>query len=276
MNTVEEILEKKNIEYRQSGRDLLIRCINPEHDDRHPSLRVDKTTGVFNCFSCGFKGNLFQHFEEKPNWLQIRRQKLSDTISAKLIETAGIKLPEGRIPFTKDWRNISKETFIRFEAFEHNDYPGRVIFPIRDISGKPVALCGRHTGMGTPKYMFYPNEAKIPLFPVVKPIQGSIILVEGIFDMLNLHDKGLPNAVAAFGVNKVTKERLNILKIQGVTNIDIFMDNDTAGQEGAEKLIKLLDTNEMSHRNITITGVKDPGELTASKVIKLKEKLYSG
>ena len=94
-------------------------------------------------------------------------------------------------------------------------------------------------------------------------------------DMMNLHDKGLTNAVCAFGVNKVNEEKINILKIQGVSAIDIFFDNDDAGQIAAEKLKELLERHELPSRNITMNGVKDPGELTASKVIKIKETLYN-
>ena len=68
------------------------------------------------------------------------------------------------------------------------------------------------------------------MFPIVKPLQGRIILVEGIFDVINLHDKGLTNAVCCFGVNNVTEEKLQVLTVSGVEGIDIFLDNDEAGQ----------------------------------------------
>lgn len=276
--TVDELLNNQGIEYRPGGKDFVIRCLNPDHEDRNPSLRVDKTTGIFNCLSCGFSGNIFDHFGEKANWLQIRRQKVSKLITEKLQEATGYNIPDNAVPFVQEWRGISADTFKHFEAFQHNnsEYIGRVVFPIRNISNKIVAFCGRHQGDVKPKYLFYPPNSKIPLFPaVVKPIQGKVILVEGIFDMLNLYDKGLTNVIAAFGVNTVTQDKINILKIQGITGIDIFFDNDEAGQKGAAALIKLLDANDMSHRNITFPETKDPGELTASKVIKLKEKLYN-
>lgn len=277
--TTEEILKSKNISFIPSGRDYLVRCLNPEHEDRNPSMRVDKTTGTFNCFSCGFSGNIFNHFGEKANWLQIRRDKLKSLISDKLTETTGLQIPRAAVPFERDWRGISAETFKSFGAFEHTtpEFLGRVVFPVKNITGKISAFIGRHTGDAVPKYRVSPEKAKMPLFPAnVKPINGRIILVEGIFDMLNLHDKGLTNAVCAFGVNQVDKEKVNILKIQGVTGIDIFFDNDEAGQKAAISLQEFLETNELIVRNITFKSVKDPGDLTASKVFKLKEKLYNG
>lgn len=273
---IDEILTSHGIDFRPSGKDYLIRCLSPDHEDRNPSLRVDKTTGIFNCLSCGYSGNIFAHFGEKPDWLQLKRQRLKDAISNKLAETSGLSIPDNAVPFTHDWRGISGETFKKFEAFQHNnpEFIGRVVFPIRGITNKILAFCGRHQGQVDPKYLFHPSGANLPFFPIVKPIQGRIILVEGIMDMLNLHDKGLTNAVCAFGVNKLTVEKINILKIQGVSGIDIFFDNDDAGQNGAEKHKKLLEDNDLVSHNVTYGTIKDPGELTALQVLKLKERLY--
>lgn len=275
---IEELLKSKSIEFRPSGKDYVIRCLNPDHEDRNPSLRIDKTTGIFNCLSCGYSGNLFDFFGQKPNWLQIRRNNLKNIIEEKLVETAGLTIPENAVPFDTDWRGISAATFKKFGAFQHNnsEFIGRVVIPVRNITGKIVAFCGRHQGNVDPKYLFHPGGAKLPLFPVVKPLHGRIILVEGIFDMMNLHDKGLDNAVCAFGVNKMTEEKINILKIQGVSGIDIFFDNDEAGQNAVVKLQEKLNEHEIASTKVTYSNVKDPGELTALQVIKIKEKLYGG
>ena len=135
---VEELLQSQSIEFRPSGKDYLIRCLNPDHEDRNPSLRVDKTTGIMNCLSCGFSGNIFYQFGEKPNWLQVRRQKLKELINEKLAETSGYNIPYNAVPFEQEWRGISADTFRKFEAFQHNnsEYIGRVVFPIRIVTGK--------------------------------------------------------------------------------------------------------------------------------------------
>ena len=73
---VEQLLAKEDIYFMPKGRDYLVSCLNPEHADRNPSMRIDQITGIFQCFSCEFKGNLFDHFGEQANALQIRAGKL--------------------------------------------------------------------------------------------------------------------------------------------------------------------------------------------------------
>lgn len=274
---VQQLLEQKKIAFVPSGHDFKVCCLNPEHDDSDPSMRIDRLTGIFNCFVCGFKGNIFNFFEEKANYLQIRKELFKRKLHEKLAENVGLELPVNRIPFERDWRGISAQTYKEFEAFEHSDkhFIGRVVFPIRSVSGKILGFNARATSPEqTPKYLIHPANSKFPFFPArVKPIQGKVILVEGITDMLNLYDKGLTNVVCSFGTQKVTKEKLQLLKIQGASGIDVFFDSDEAGQTAAAKIIELIESLEMTTRNISMKN-GDPGELTAQKVIKLKETLY--
>ena len=62
MDYVADLLKEKGVYYMPSGHDLLIRCLNPDHDDSNPSMRVHKDTGIYHCFSCGCKGNIFKYF----------------------------------------------------------------------------------------------------------------------------------------------------------------------------------------------------------------------
>ena len=71
--TVEELLVEEKIPFKMSPADFVVSCLNPEHDDSNPSMRIDKITGVFNCFSCGYKGNIFKLFDKPSNYLDIKR-----------------------------------------------------------------------------------------------------------------------------------------------------------------------------------------------------------
>lgn len=272
---VEDLLVDKKIPYYAQGKDFLVRCLNPEHDDSNPSMRIDQITGIFNCFSCGFKGNLFYHYGEKANQLQLRRENLKKKIRQKMAEGAGLPMPSGYMRYSGNWREIKPETYEKFDAFTHHDkdHIGRIVFPIKDIGGRIVAFNGRHMSGGIPKYMITPRGAKMPLFPVVKPLKNTVMLVEGIYDAINLHDKGLTNAVCCFGTNNINEEKLGLLTLQGVTNIDIFFDGDEAGQKAAEKVKDMCEKVDLISRNVYLKDT-DPGALVESQVEKLKRRLY--
>ena len=199
---VEELLNKQKLDFKISGDDLVVSCLNPEHDDAHPSMRIDRIQGIFNCFSCGFKGNVFTYFDEKDfNPISIKREKLKKKLSKTRSESIGLKMPNNFTPYTGNWRGIKPETYRQFNAFTHVDYTDSVVFPIYNIQGKISNFCARDMiGNQKSKYLFYPKGKNVGLYPAVpEKINGSILLVEGIFDMLNLWDKGLKNSVCCFG-----------------------------------------------------------------------------
>ena len=222
--TVEELLIEQKIPYKQSPRDFVVRCLNPEHDDNNPSMRIDRVTGVFNCFSCGFKGSVFKFYDAPSNPLDIKREKFRRKLQEKRSDSIGLQYPSDAMMYVGSHRNISEETFKHFECFlsGHSHFEGRYCFPIRDIRGKIVAFNNRaQSPTQIPKYLFEPPGAVLPLYPSrVSPIKGRVILVEGIYDAINLYDKGLRNAVCCFGTRNINEEKLTLLKMQGVTQVD--------------------------------------------------------
>jgi len=92
-----ELLQERNIPFTVKGQDAIISCLNPEHDDTNPSLRVDKVTGIMHCFSCGFKGNLFTHFGAPESPLEVKIHRIKDKIAKARSQTVGIQLPEDRM-----------------------------------------------------------------------------------------------------------------------------------------------------------------------------------
>jgi DNA primase len=274
---VEDLLNSKNIAFIPKGKDFVVKCLNPEHDDRNPSMHIDQVTGIFNCFSCEYKGNLFTHFGQKASKTSIRKQLLKKKIEEKRAESIGLQMPNNYVPYIGNWRNIKPETYKKFGTFTHADNPfvGRIVFPIIDRTERIVAFQGRATGDQQPKYMNSPAGAKLPLFPVVQPIKGCILLTEGIFDVLNLHDKGLTNVMCCFGVKNVTEEKLEVLSVSGVDQVDIFLDNDEAGQKGSEKIKELCEKVGLASRNIAFGDKNlDAGALVQTQVDKLRTRLY--
>ena len=280
---VEDLLISKNIIYTSSGADYVIRCLNPEHEDNNPSMRIDKLTGVFNCLSCGYSGDIFKYFNETKNIVDIRIAKLKEKISK--INVKPLSMPLGYELYNKEYRGISTNTLNEFQAFTHtdSDFSDRIVFPITNVIGDIVVFQARRIySDAPPKYKNIPPNRQLPLYPSTPEIyKGSIILVEGLFDMLNLYDKGLTNVVAAMGLSSPSKrdegakvlEKFGTLKLQGVNTIYILFDGDKAGQAGAKKLEAVL-KNEYIVDRIELEEDLDPGDMTLDQVNELKSLIY--
>lgn len=279
MNPVEDLLKQKNIVYRVQGADFLVKCLNPEHQDSNPSMRIDNTTGIFNCFSCGYKGNIFKHFGLLTNNVSIRVAKLKKKLQSIVESMDGVPLPDGYTPISTSFRGISSKTLKKFEAFTTDSIEllqDRIIFPIKDATGKNVVFVGRHMlSNANPRYINYPTGVTIPTYPIKLP-KGtkSIVLVEGIFDMLNCYDKGLENVVCTFGTTTLkgdVSKKLLYYKVQGITNIYIMYDGDEAGRSAAKELKPLIEEQGFIVETIGLEDGMDPGDLTQEYVDSIKE-----
>lgn len=281
-DAVLDLLQKNQLFVKVSGQDYLIKCLNPEHPDTNPSLRVDKLTGAFHCFSCGFKGNIFKYFGVFTNLTPQKLLKLKQKLQELKSFNRGLELPAGATPWTRRFRDVSAQTLKHFEAFYTNlekTLEDRICFPIKDITGKTVVFVARHTmSNGNPRYLNYPRGITMPLFPAAAPTSTkSIVLVEGLFDFLNLWDKGLHNAVCCFGTNtlqKDTKQKLLPFKAQGITHIYMMFDGDDAGQRAQQDLKPVLEQEDFVVELIKLPDGLDPGELDQETVTSINEYIY--
>lgn len=274
-----DLLNKNNVAFKISGRDYVAKCFNPEHDDSNPSFRIDRLTGVAHCFSCGFKTNIFKYFGVFTNPVPIKIAKLKQKIRELSKSTAGLDMPVGAVPYTKPYRGLSPKTLKHFQAFYTNQVEmlqDRIVFPIWDITQKIQVFVARHIlSSGNPRYVNYPGGVQIPLFPPqITAKTTSIVLVEGIFDMLNLYDKGLDIAVCCFGTNTIQNDIKNKLfpyKVQGITKIYIMFDADEAGQRATKELKPLIEEQGFLVETITLPEGMDPGELDQESVTQIRE-----
>ena len=116
-----------------------------------------------------------------------------------------------------------------------------------------------------PKYYRRPAKAVVSdcLFPLDKIKNTNyVILVEGIFDAINMWKLGYHNTLCIFGTTNFSRKKLDILDNMGVTRVDVMMDSDPPGQRAAEKIAELLDGRNIYARIIKLPPGIDPGELT--------------
>lgn len=272
-----ELLQKNSLPFTVSGRDYLIKCLNPDHEDTNPSFRIDRISGAAHCFSCGFKTNIFKYFGVFTNPVPLRIANLKKKLQ-ELKTNQYIEIPVGHTPWTKPFRGISAQTLKHFEAFYTNQVEklqDRIVFPIRDVTNDIKVFVARHTlSNGNPRYINYPSGVQLPLFPsYLEERSKSIVLVEGVFDMLNLYEKGLKNAICCFGTNTLqntAKQKMLPFKAQGVTNVYILFDGDEAGEKAAKQLKPILE-EEFIVEIIKLPDGVDPGELDQLDVTSIKE-----
>lgn len=273
-----ELIQKQGLQYQISGRDYVIKCLNPEHPDTNPSLRIDRVAGSFHCFACHFKGNIFKYFGVLTNKTPMRVAKLKEKLAALRVQH-DLELPDGATPYTRVFRGISVATLKEFGAFYTNHEEklrDRICFPIRDITDRTVVFVARHTlSNGNPRYVNYPSGVSMPLFPAhAPPEHKSVVLVEGLFDFLNLYDKGLKNAVCCFGTNtlhKNTSEKLMPFKAQGIQKVYVMFDGDSAGESAAHALKPLIEAEGFACEIISLPDGTDPGDLDAEAVESVAE-----
>lgn len=271
---VAELLRSKGIHFTPSGQDYLTKCFNPDHQDSHPSFRIDKTTGISHCFSCGYKMNVFKFYGILTNNVSIKIHKLKEKIRELKQVSNGLEPMEQARPMHIKYRGISVQTYKEFGAFTtelNDDVNNRVFIPIKDVRDKVVSYIGRHMlSSGNPKYLVYPPGATTPPFPV--KLEGSpkaIVLVEGILDMLNMYDKGARNVVCVFGTVKLfnnTGTKLLPYKVMGVQKIFLLFDGDKAGRESAARIKPLIEEEGFICEIINLPDDVDPGGMDQEEV----------
>lgn len=113
-------------------------------------------------------------------------------------------------PYLTD-RGISQETVIDFGlgyfTGEKGLMVGRIVIPIHNVNGELIAYCGRWPGdppKDTPKYKLPAGFKKsLELFnvdrAVKEPTDNPLVIVEGFFDAINLHQHGCRKVVALMG-----------------------------------------------------------------------------
>lgn len=278
MSEIINLLKRKNIEFidKSGSGDVILCCLSPLHEDSSPSMRIDKITGKYHCFACGFGGtSIFDYFNEYYSPVTREAAELQRKISNIMTDATGITLPEGIEFYLGDYRDIPPKIYKEFKAFQHPNFEDRLCFPIEDVSGKITNIVARNFFSDVPpKYKMYPAGRSVPIYPHVRGRYA--ILVEGIFDVLNLKKHGVPNVAALFGTQSLSdrniSEKLNPLIIGGVRDIFLLLDNDAAGNKSALSLKKLIEikTNiRVTILNEFLPPGKDPGCLNSEELSKV-------
>ncbi len=160
------------------------------------------------------------YIEKNPNFFEKLKQDYSEQT---LVETGLFYLDEKKKIFVERFR-------------------GRLIFPINNISGQPIALGGRIIEnldylakyINSPETNFFKKGSNLYNLDLARKLSNKIdhiYLVEGYMDVVGLSKNGIDNAVANLGTSLTDKQILTLN--QFFDDIIICFDGDESGYKAA-------------------------------------------
>ena len=146
-------------------------------------------------------------------------------------------------------------------------FRGRIMFPVLDVNGRPVAFGARAMGDDQPKYL---NSPETPAYVKGQHLYGLfqskdeirkkkfVILVEGYLDLIALYQFGITNVAASLGT-AFTPEQSKLLS-RFTKKVVINYDGDPAGINAARKAIDILLERDFEIKVLVLPGGKDPDD----------------
>lgn len=297
-NNNNEIKEKikthiKDYVYNELGvsvnKDNFFRCLNPTHEDVHPSMSLNEKNNTVHCFSCNTTYDIYQIYAIENN---LDCTKDFKKIISDLAYKYGYELPhsnyENKVPsyqsvkvnnnlnfendYTKWKKNIDQTTYLIDRGIKQElitkynvgyDASKRsVIFPISSqfyVSRKVDVDTNDKTKYAMPK------GCSVELFNYDNfknsTVRDVIFVAEGIIDALSIESLGNHKTVAINGVTHWPLVIDAIKKEKYKGSIILCFDGDGAGQKASQDLQAALDSlNITNHALSNMSGGKDINE----------------
>lgn len=198
----------------------------------------------------GFPDAIIQKFElgySTDAWDGLLKAATQKGFGPELLEKAGLII-------RKD-----DKTYDRFRA--------RVIFPIHNPSGRPIAFGARQlkTDKKQPKYI---NSPETPVYHKSDVLYGmhlakklirqhdNCYLVEGYTDVISLHLSGIENVVASSGTS-LTVEQIRLIGRYS-KHITVLYDGDPAGLKASLRGIDLILEEGLQAKVVVFPEGEDP------------------
>jgi len=201
---------------RIEGDECVCTCINPAHQDSHPSSYFNLKTGLFYCHSCGFSANI-------KNICSITGGFISEVEVGTLLNDFA--------DMESDWQNllnsphaidnpylqlrkVPNELVYEFNILER---PNKIIVPICNSFKDPIGVLIRNIKAKTMKYQILGEKTFWPRYKWHEYNKDfPVIVTEGVFGALNAIKCGL-----------------QAFSLLGATNIPEFYGNEQYALIGA-------------------------------------------
>ncbi len=194
-------------------------------------------------------------------------------IDRDTIKKFGIGLSVQKLSLTDYLKNknysIDKLIDVGLTNDNGNDiFINRIMFPIYDLAGNPVAFSGRiYNTKDTSKYI---NTKETDKFKKGKILYNyhiakehlkkndSVIIMEGQMDVIRASTIGVNNCIATMGT-ALTRDHKSIIKNM-TNNIVLCFDGDSAGEKATISAIELLEDTGIDIKIVRLPNDMDPDE----------------
>ena len=153
------------------------------------------------------------------------------------------------------------------EGGSYDRFRGRLMFPVFDTQGRPIAFGGRTLKDEDAKYINSPETAAYVkgrnLFGLNLTRDeirrgGFAILVEGFLDLIVPYQFGVRNVVASLGT-ALTADQVKLLS-RFARKVVVNYDGDRAGVQAAKKSIEILLAEDIEVKVLVLPENADPDE----------------
>jgi DNA primase len=163
----------------------------------------------------------------------------------------------------------------------YDRFRGRIIFPVLDVNGKPIAFGARILDKGEPKYLNSPEtpayikgDNLYGLFQNKAEIQKkkTSIIVEGYLDLIALYQSGVRICVASLGT-AFTPEQAKLLSRFARKTV-VNYDGDSAGVKAARRAIEPLLAQDFEIDVLLLPNNQDPDDFIRANGIEAYRNQY--
>ena len=244
---------------------FLISDYAKNHFKKNLFLAEGKTIALSYLKERGFKDSTIEKFE-----IGYSVKKIDDFSSNA--NKAGYKinyLEKTGLTIVKESNNIDR-------------FRGRIIFPIRSMSGRVLGFGGRILGaskniakyINSPESLIY-QKSKV-LYGIFESKQSIVkedncYLVEGYTDVIKMHQSGITNVVASSGT-ALTESQIRLIN-RLTKNITVVFDGDEAGSRATLRGIDLILEQGMNVKICNLPKNEDPDSFVSDKNLD-EVKLY--
>ncbi|HEV7645548.1 MAG TPA: DNA primase [Pyrinomonadaceae bacterium] len=161
----------------------------------------------------------------------------------------------------------------------YDRFRGRIMFPVLDVDGKPIAFGARAMGKDEPKYL---NSPETPAYTKGNHLYGLFqareeirkkkfaILVEGYFDLITPFQNEVKNVVASSGT-AFTEAQAKLLG-RFARKVVVNYDGDSAGVKAARRAIETLLAEDFEIKVLVLPEGSDPDEFINSNGVEAYNK----